>query len=206
MATVDRPAVDVFLVAAGPEEPLAREIVRLGPSFGLHCAIDWDLAPMLTIEFDEIRQPLAECFAVFVVLTGARLSNRALTELGAAFGIEKPISVIVDDPGLAVPTTLARRPVFPANAIDEALAAVRTSRDDLLDAAARELAAALREVGVPAEQLPGNRRAIQSLGELFRSRTGKEVSAERLVSHALRLPRKLGDAARRPRGLAAANG
>jgi ABC-type branched-subunit amino acid transport system substrate-binding protein len=108
----------VFLSYSMSDRQLAAKIAVSLEDAGLRVVRPEDLEPGHEYS-NAVRDGLLKSAAMVVVLTQNEMPARVLFEIGAAFGAEKPIFVVVDAPSTRLPFDASKVRVLPMSRIEE---------------------------------------------------------------------------------------
>jgi TIR domain len=114
----------VFLSFALRDRKLAGRIATILSKSGLKVVRPDELVPIGSEYSDEVRQALHQSAAVVVVLSQAatraeQIPASVLFEIGAGFGAEKPIFVVMDRPVAKLPFDTSRVQILPTSRVEE---------------------------------------------------------------------------------------
>ena len=191
--------IDVFVSHGQHDTGLAELLNRALKDQGLSTWLVSSLEPSDQFE-SAIRNAMAECHAVVVLLTPAMLNSQWLAvEVGAAIAWNKPIYVLYDGVALdQIPGYLSQYHLLPVSQISEVVHKISESRQPLSDQDRASLLQAYQETGLSADQILLQPRAVSDLSSRYRKLARTAIPGERLVKELLRM-RKQGELPRRSR-------
>lgn len=191
--------IDVFVSHGQHDTGLAELLNRALKEQGLSTWLVSTLEPSDQFE-SAIRNAMAECHAVVILLTPVMLNSQWLAvEVGAAIAWNKPIYVLYDGVALEqIPAYLSQFHVLPVSQISEVVRKISESRQPLSDQDRASLLRAYQETGLSADQILLQPRAVSDLSSRYRKLARTAIPGERLVKELLRM-RKQGELPRRSR-------
>ena len=191
--------IDVFVSHGQHDTGLAELLNRALKDQGLSTWLVSSLEPSDQFE-SAIRNAMAECHAVVILLTPAMLNSQWLAvEVGAAIAWNKPIYVLYDGVALdQIPGYLSQYHLLPVSQISEVVHKISESRQPLSDQDRASLLQAYQETGLSADQILLQPRAVSDLSSRYRKLARTAIPGERLVKELLRM-RKQGELPRRSR-------
>ncbi|MBI1918830.1 MAG: toll/interleukin-1 receptor domain-containing protein [Planctomycetes bacterium] len=178
---------DVFLAHAATDSPLAREVANACRAEGLEVFTTAELSLGVDVG-DAVWDALAECRALIVLLSPSEVTSSMWIEIGAAQAWNKPIFVIVTDPSMVrLPPALTGFPLYSPGRTEEVVRAIKQSGQQLSDEDRSLLARLYAEIDESVDELVLKPGPLNGLVKRFRSRSGKKVSGESLLSELLRM-------------------
>ena len=178
---------DVFISHSACEAPLAAELANACRAGGLETATDGELSSARDAG-DAVREAVVESWAFVAVISKLAPTPTMNIEIGAAWGWNKPMFVIVTEPSVTqLPAPLTRAGVYPPERIGDVIAAIKSSGRQITDDDRAILAEVYRAVGVPVDELALDEEHMQDLVKRFKARARKKVSEERLLSELFRM-------------------
>jgi hypothetical protein len=182
---------DVFISHAASENGVASEIAAGLKSAGLEAFHVGMLEPGADIG-DALWQALAECRALIAIISpGAPMPAMGMVEIGAAFGWNKPIFLLLNGPSSTrLPPGLDKYAVYPMSRLDEVIRSIQSSFEPLSENQRAVLAKTYQDLKIPADRLSGSLDGLQKLATRFNRITHKQFSGERLLSEILRMRKK----------------
>lgn len=191
--------IDVFVSHGRHDTGLAELLNRALTEQGLST---WLVSSLETGDQWEnaIRNTMAECHAVVVLLTPAMLESPWLAvEVGAAIAWDKPIYVLYDGVMLTqIPAFLSQFQALPVSRMSEVVSEISKSRQPLSEKDRASLVRAYQETGLSADQILLQPRAVSDLSSRYRKLSRTAIPGERLVKELLRM-RKQGELPRHSR-------
>ncbi len=196
MSTSSSPC-DVFLSHSTRDEGLARVIRDSFESAGLR--VFWALDPEAGGPFSEAsREAILEARAFVVLMTASAIhSQMMLYELGAAWGCDKPIFLLLD--GITereLPTPYRSYPKSPMNELPAVVRHVARAAGPMSEQDKTALIHAYAEVGETADNLALHPATLAALASAFHATSSTRYSEYRLLQEIVRL-RKQGKLPRR---------
>jgi hypothetical protein len=178
---------DVFLAHAATDSTLAREVANACRAEGLEVFTTAELSLGADVG-DAVWDALAECRALIVLLSPSEVTSSMWIEIGATQAWNKPIFVIGTDPStVRLPPALKGLPLYSPGRTEEVVRAIKQRGQQLSDEDRSLLARAYGEIPESVDDLVFDPNPLDALVEQFRSRSGKAVSAESLLSELLRM-------------------
>ncbi len=137
----------------------------------------------------KMRQALAECNVVVIILTRSTLgSSNVAFEIGAAMAWNKPVYVLYD--GISkneIPSFLRDFRIFQISKLSKVVREIAEARQPFSDEDRESLVRVYEELGVATDQLLQKPVALHELSERYNSLTHSAVGGEKLVQELIRL-------------------
>jgi hypothetical protein len=135
-----------------------------------------------------MREALAECRAVVLVVPTSGPSNWQIVEYGAARGWDKPVYAIAADASTTrLPHFLSHVPLYPIGRVDEVIRAVKLIDREFDDEDRALLAELYAEMAVPLDVLARGQEEPGELARSFNAARRKNFSEDRLLYELYRL-------------------
>jgi hypothetical protein len=193
---------DVFIAHAYEDAAQAARIASRFRAEGLAAVTHAELSSPLSSASDvgeAVWNALMESLALVLVLSTAGLSPTMTVELGAAWGANKPVYGIIDDP-LAKYEGLVKSKVklYPKESIPDVIHAIKAADREFSDQDRDVLKRLYSQASVTVDRLAAGSTGLEVLAEAFALETGRRVDGDRLLSELFRM-RKQGKLPRRRR-------
>jgi hypothetical protein len=181
---------DVFVSHSAGDAKLAADIVRACRASGLEAVASAEVMQGKNAS-KALREALAECQAMIVVLSSSELTSLMAIEIGAVRVWDKPIFGILTNLSITGPPSgLAGIRLYPSGRIEDVISTIKSSEQELSEEDRSLLADLYRKTGVPVDQLTLDADRLDYFVRDFHKTTGKSVPAERLVSELLRMRKR----------------
>lgn len=179
---------DAVISYAMGDASFAEEVINACRINGLETFSIQNLPPAARFG-DATREAIAESRALIIVLSSTGPTTAMLLEIGAALAWNTPIFTITTDPSslARLPAVLSKTPVYTIGRIEEVIAAIKASGEQLSDEDRKILAKLYVQSGAPVDQLAMEPQSLRKIVDKFRKGTGKAVEGERLLSEMLRM-------------------
>jgi hypothetical protein len=189
---------DVFIAHAYEDAAQAARIASRFRAEGLAAVTHAELSSASDVG-EAVWNALMESRALVLVLSTAGLSPTMTVELGAAWGANKPVYGIIDDP-LAKYEGLVKSKVkrYPKESIPDVIHAIKAADREFSDQDRDVLKRLYSQASVTVDRLAAGSTGLEVLAEAFALETGRRVDGDRLLSELFRM-RKQGKLPRRRR-------
>ena len=180
--------IDVFLSHGAHDTGIAGVVKRGLADAGLDVFSVHEVKPGKSFLAD-MRNALAECIGVIIVLTRSTLESSSIAfEIGAAMAWNKPVYVVYD--GITtkeIPQYLREFRVCHISKILQIVEEISQSQQLFSDEDRESLMSVYQDFGVPTDQLLRKPLALHDLSKEFNQRTGANFAGEKLVQELIRL-------------------
>ncbi len=197
----DRRAIcDVFITHGADERDTALELAEAIRNEGMTPYRIDDAAAQIESEA-VIREAIAECRALVVIVSQPALPPSVVVVIGAAQMWNKPIHVVTAGRMARIPGWLQRASVAVTDSGDDAVRAIRQATIELDRSERKFLAEVYQGEGTLSELIALDTEERTSLSDQFAAKAGKTVPSVQLLGEILRM-RKRGELASRRRNSA----
>jgi hypothetical protein len=186
-----QPAYDVFLSHRSRDVKLARRIESLLDSSGL--SIYRQPTTGSAAKFaDEIREALAECRALVLIMSPSALTSTTMAmEVGAAHAWQKAIFVVLHDiQESEIPSYLRGLQVFRAASLETLKRSVEATAKEMTAEHQRLLRTVYKEIGVATDRLTTRPLQLEHLARRFNRKAGTEFTPERVLQELIRMRKR----------------
>lgn len=186
MSQSEKHTFDVFLSFPASESKHAADVAKQLREQGLDAFNVHDVASDRSVE-DAVWEALAESMAVIAFIPTDGPTANMTFEMGAARAWHKPIYAVASDLSISRPSSMfSSLRIFPITRIDDIVRSIKASRV-LTEEDRVELGSAYVSTRIPVDQLFTDPAGLETLVQDFRTRTGKSVAGELLLSELLRM-------------------
>src|SRR4051812_19032840 len=170
---------EVFISHSIKDAPLAAQVANACRGAGIEAVTTGELLPGADAS-DALWEAVAESRALLTILSPSGPTPSMAIEIGAARAWNKPIYALVTDPSSTtrLPPTLSGIRLYTTGRLQEVIASVKLSVQQLSDVDREYLIEIYAEMGVGADQLALEPRQLEDLVRRFSRGRGKVVPGE----------------------------